>query len=538
MLRCLCLALALLAMASGARAGGPSFLVYSVNEKGRVLLNSTPLDTLTGAFNPQDLDAPKGTDRWTDFVVDGADRYSLRLDGRVEKNGAKLQDLPFFVSTFLWRRLIVDGGAVHALRTDGLLSVNGITVSFKKQGFLFQDLLAQAGRVYVLRADGSVFVDDQPLAVTDFDGTKSKLENKEGKGVFGESLWVRMVANPVSGEFVALRGDGQMQSWAVGDPEPTVLPDLPFPKKAEKLRGGHRYVDLEFSADGTWYVLRRDGRVYSSADVVNELVDYPGKTKTSKKAESFVDLAVLNGDFWAVRWDGELYRGTSTDLQVDLTGKRYVRLALGDTAPDLTDVDNSLPRAAVYSVKAIEGETIALPLLANDLDQAEDQLFVAPHFGELPAGASFDAGTRTVNWPSAGPVGKYSFHVSVDDGTGAPAQVFTYRIRILPVDTSPKNRKPVASKVAPTQVLVGVPFALPILVADRDGDPLTVTPVMGVGAFAQGASYDAMAGTLLWAPQFQDVGKTFAKLQVSDGVATRTLRLKFDVRNPLIFSKR
>ncbi len=527
--------LAALTLAGPAAAGDPPY-VYAFQEKGRLYVEAALLETLPGGYDPKDLFSPKGTSRWTDVAVSGADRYALRLDGLVERNGETLHELPFQIADYLWNKLVVDGDAVHAVRSDGALSVDGAEpLEFPDDGYIFLDVAATGGRVYALRSDGSVFADDQVDAVVDFDGVKSKLETKEGKGVFGDSHWLRLVPDPTTGTLYSLRGDGQMQSWAPGDPAPTVLTSLPFPKQSEKVRGGHRYVDLEFDADGTFYVLRRDGRVWSSADVETELVDWPGRTKTRKRIESFMDLEVMGGQFWGVRWDGRVYAGTSTDLLVDLEGKRYVRLAAGGALPDMASFDNTPAKAAVYKAKGVQGTELRVPIVVNDVDAATDDLDVSVDLSDLPPAATYDAPSRTVVWPAPVATGKFSFDVEVDDGSGEPPASFRYRIRMKPTPGGSKNHAPLVSKVAPVQALVGQELVLPLLAVDPDGDALTVTPVDDQGAFLLGATWDDVAGALRWTPAFADLGKTTARLRVSDGQKTRTAKIRLRVVNPLPF---
>lgn len=531
----LCFALALLGMSRPVAAGGET-VIYAMRERGRVYVNSTLFEILPGKFNLNNLLSPHGPERWTDLAVVGSDRYELRLDGRIEKNGALFLELPFFVSNFSWSHLHVDGTDVYALRTDGVLAFDdGATVEFDKGIYEFYDIAVLAGRVYVLRGDGAVFVDDQTDPVINFQGKKNKLDTDEGKGSFGASIWQRLVTDPTTSVLVALRGDGQLQQWAPGDAEATILEDLPFPKKSEKVRSGHRYIDLEIDAGGTRYVLRRDGRVYDTSLSDEELVDWPGKTKTRKRSEGFVDLALLDGTFMGVRWDGHFFQGLSTDLVVDLPGKRYVRLAASNSAPDQTSFNNSIPVAAVYSAKAVEGMPLSIPLIATDVDKAESDLVITPDLSGLPPGVTYDAGTRTVNWADPGPTGKYTFDVSVNDGFGSSPTVFTYKIDVRSANIGGKNTKPLVSTVAPVQALVGIPFVLPILAVDREGDALTVTPDEGKGAFGLGAVYDDGLGAFVWTAAFENVGKTSARLRVSDGNKTRSLTVKIEVMNPIIF---
>ncbi|MDG2149183.1 MAG: hypothetical protein P8N09_06645 [Planctomycetota bacterium] len=529
--------LVLLGVARFAAGGGES-IVYAMTQKGRVYVNSTLFEILPGKFNLHNVFSPHGPERWTDLAVSGSDRFELRLDGRIEKNGALFRQLPFFVADFSWSNLELDGDAVHALRTDGLLALDsGVTIQYDREIYQFYDTAVLDGRVYVLRGDGTVFVDDQTDPAVKFTGKKNKLDTEEGKGAFGASIWQRLVTDPALGVLVALRGDGQLQSWGPGQPSPFVLESLPFPKKSEKVRPGHRYIDLEIASSGQRYVLRRDGKVYNTTVTDVELVDYPGKTKTARRGEGYVDLALLEGEFMAIRWDGRFYRGLSTDLVVDLEGKRYVRLGTSTSAPDMTNFANSDPVAAVYSAKAVEGLPLSIPLVINDVDRAADELIVVADLSGLPLDATYDEGTRTVNWANPGPKGKYSFQISVDDGFGSSPSFFTYKIDVKPAETGGKVRAPWVSSISPIQVLVGRPYVLPILAVTRDGSRPDVSPKLNKGAFALGATYDEALNALVWTAAFEDVGKTTASFQISNENKSKSLSIKINVVNPLIFGE-
>jgi hypothetical protein len=113
--------------------------------------------------------------------------------------------------------------------------------------------------------------------------------------------------------------------------------------------------------------------------------------------------------------------------------------------------------------------------------------------------------------------------------------VFTYKIDVLPPVTSSKNHPPSVSTVSPVQALVGMEYVLPILAVDRNGDALTIKADEGKGAFALGAVYDESLGAVVWTPVLANVGKTSAKLHVSDGKKKTALTIKIEVNNALIF---
>ena len=99
-------------------------LVYALTEKGRLSINGTILDSLASNFNPDN--ATNLQQRWVGLAVDGADRYALRADGQLFKNGRRLYLLQFQPAIpFQWSAMAVGGGDVFAIRADGLAPTHG-----------------------------------------------------------------------------------------------------------------------------------------------------------------------------------------------------------------------------------------------------------------------------------------------------------------------------------------------------------------------------------------------------------------------------
>src|SRR5688572_7731073 len=94
----------LLLAAPPARAQDPSF--YALNENGALSLNATLMDNLPST-------------KWVSLVVDGSDRYALRDDGFIFKNGVKLYELECEVSgedvnEGDWVGIAFDNGSIWA----------------------------------------------------------------------------------------------------------------------------------------------------------------------------------------------------------------------------------------------------------------------------------------------------------------------------------------------------------------------------------------------------------------------------------------
>lgn len=517
--------------------GGPAVAgtaIYGLNESGALTVNGTLLDQLPTRFDGRSR--AFAHQRWWELAVDGADRYALRRDGLVYRNGEEFDELP---SSALdegtwWNAICMAPGVLYALRADGTLYANGDElVDHPAAGFSFERLACDASHVYALRSDGAVFEDDDSTPRFRFVGGPGLGGAADGAST--PTSWSSLALDPVTGDLYALRFDGELFLGELpsGDEEGERVASLPFPSSDAATED--LYVDLEIGSDGVWRALRVNGRLYAAPGGSTPAVVYPTNDTNSRVADLYLDLAVQGTDFWAMRFDGRLFRGSDDELQLDLVRDRYRRIAIGSVAPDLTYFVNPRPEAASYTVVAVEGETIEIPVLVSDIELPPFDLLVTPLL--LPTGMSFDPGSRTLDWPAPGPVGNAVAVMQVEDGVNPP-RVFRTRIKVVAADTDPaRNQKPSVAKISKARALVGVPFTLPIVAVDRDGDALTLSADTSRGPFTSGspASFDPGTGVLSWTPDFADIGVTTARFLVSDGSSTRALNVRILVVSPLIF---
>lgn len=539
-------------LASVASAGDPPLQLYGLSDKGHVSVGGTRLETLPGGFDPTDFDAPNGAERWSRMAVEDGDRYLLRIDGLVERNGVTLYELPFEVEklTPIWRELDVLDGTVAALRTDGVLAIDGVEIADHEdeKGQVFTDLqLVDMGgatpAAFCLRNDGAVFRDDEATPLFMLQEPDSTFGFADGKS--SDTQWLQLTYQAGSGLVLALRADGRVRSLDPAGPPPPPPPgdeedelppeageavvSFPFVTKKKKTKFGQRHLffDIECTDSDLIRAARNDGRLFGSEDPETIVVDLPGRG--NKVARRYLDLLVVGEEHYVLRRDGAVFSGTD-DRALLRVGPRAVLLAGSAVAPDLTAADPHAPQLGRVHARVVTGEAVELPLFVADVDTPADELAVSVDLGELP-GASFDADALVVTWPTAGEPGVYDVPVTVDDGLAVVKR--TQRIRVVPIHDAPGNKAPLRASYQPVPVLVGVPVALPVLVADRDGDALTVE-LVGGDVFEAGATYDPDAGTLNWTPGLGDVGSTSARFTVSDGETTRKLKVRFDVRAALV----
>lgn len=304
--RCLFAAALVAVSASRAIPAEPYYYVYAQNAPGMLSVNGTTLDDLPGSFEVDGDEIDDFDKGWTGLAVDGARRYSLRFDGVVRTDGAKLYELPY-EGTWVWVSMVVDAGAVYCLREDGIVSVAGRTlVDLPMDGFFFRRIAARSGHAYALRSDGAVFVDDGTVPVYRFRGGPGPASGFPD-GFQGDTVWVAMALHPTLPYLYAIRSDGTIRRGIVTGlgPADVNLPGegvagLPFLYDTDADDDDEYddypllddvYVDLEFLADGTWLAMAGDGRVYSATSGVVPVVDFPGTAL--ELDDAFTDLATL-----------------------------------------------------------------------------------------------------------------------------------------------------------------------------------------------------------------------------------------------------
>ncbi len=511
--------------------------LWALNETGQLTVNGTLLDKLPSKFDedesPEDADLQE---RWASLFVKGADGYSIRLDGRVSKTGAKLYDLAFDnITEHQWIDVVVtDDDAVWALRSDGRLSRNGESVAdFNLGSFLFTDLTTDGEDVYSLRSDGAVYRDNITTKLFAFEAGNFM---GDGEGESDETFWDSLAIDPLDGMLHGLRRDGSVVRGDPADPggegdPPTgeVVAKLPF---GDSATDNSIYVSIAFGADGRWWTIRGGGRVYNEDDVFDEVVDLPGDAEDDFD-EVMRQIIATDTGFLALRYDGRVYDGSGEI--VNLTKDRYSAMQLSTTPPDLTNLKNGKPKVAGYAPKAVTGEAFAFPVLATDTDKAADELVVTADPDSVPPGAVWDDDARTLTWDAPGPAGKYAFKVTVDDGVAKPVKK-TFKINVKDPDTNDaKNRPPQPTKVKGVQVLAGVPFEMPILVRDLDGDDVTVTVDETKEPYTLGATFDPMTNTFAWDdPPLDALGKYKLVFQISDGTKTKKLSVKIKLVSSIL----
>ncbi len=522
-----------LSMALAIPAIAQDDFLYALNEKGTLTANATVLDKLPGKVTS---DPDTFGEVWWKLLIDGSDRFALRLDGRIQKNGAVFDNLDFSsVFEGSWVDFTMADGELWALRNDGALARDGTLVVMLPLGeFFFQGLVARGTDVFSLRSDGSVYKNLDLTPVLQWDGGPGVISGAaEGEDV--DTVWRRIALDPIDNEIYSIRNDGKVARGdpdAEGDPPSGVLvAALPFNTQlntqSQAAVFAELYSAIAFLDDGTFRTLNGRGEIFEEGSYVEPVVNLPGGPLSSS-VQLYVDI--LGGeDFTTLRSDGSLFVGIDEDVVVKLAGKAYRSLASSDSPPDLTQFKNTRPVVTSTKAVALEGQAISIPVLASDVEKTEEDLTFTPDMDTIPAGATWNDSTNTLDWPNPGPKGKYTFKVSVDDGVTKPV-ISKNTVAVKPMDANTvKNRKPVAAKVKKAQALINVPFNLPIVATDLDGDVLSMSVNMDKAPFTEGATFDTNTNTFSWTPSLKDIGKHKVVILISDGVVTRKRGIKLKV---------
>ena len=535
----------MLAMGLTADAVAQTDVLYGLNHNGQVTVNASILDSLKGSS-------------WVDLVVDGSDRYVLRDDGRVDKNGLEEYKIKCKdgegddLDAGLWVGLVEKEGDIWALSAKGYLAKNGVCNFKLNQGdFFFTKLFVgeTSGTVntWALRSDGALFENGTAGQKFQLVGGPGLIPPGSPKGtsapVDGQASDTMWMSGAVSsdGRVYAMRRDGKVfdcQFLATPTPWPgELIADLPFGSSSNSAT---LYADFAFTADDKWWALRGSGKVYNQDNTLNASIEFNGNSSGKQIFVELLPLPVIPGtstdtSFFALRKDGKLFRETQVSAVVELPKSGYGALALSSEAPDLTNHKNALPVVTKYDVQAVTGTAFSVPILATDTDKPLSELTFTvdeslPPFTE---GATYNSMTRTISWDL--PIkGKYKIKIEVDDGVGKIVKkTFKIVVRDPPVNPA-KQVKPRAAKIKGTQALVGVELVLPLQISDQNGDALTVTVDDTVPPFTYGATFDSGTNTFTWTDsELSHIGSYTIQFNISDGIATVKRKVKIKLVSSL-----
>src|SRR5207244_4187023 len=149
--------------------------------------------------------------------------------------------------------------------------------------------------------------------------------------------------------------------------------------------------------------------------------------------------------------------------------------------------------AAIGNKSGTEGSVLTFTVTASDADLGAE----ACSAGGVPAGASFDAATRTFSWtPSFTQAGTYpAVTFTVTDGTAPVSETIAITI-------GNTNRAPVLTAIGNKSGSEGSLLTFTVTASDADLDALTYS----ASGLPAGATFDAATRTFSWTPSFTQAG--------------------------------
>jgi hypothetical protein len=500
--------------------------LYGLNTAGHVSVNGNKINSLPGSYDPNTpLQYPQQA--WRDLAISEDNQFALRGDGLVVSNGVKLWQLSLSTNLWFWTQLQVSGGSFYELRQDGKLAVNKDIVGALPQGnFYFTSLQVVGGATYSLRSDGNVYKNSGTTPLFTFRAGNGL--NGGGDGEENDTIWLTLKRDPTDLFLYALRTDGKLYAGQLLSSASGVELVDSFPFPSSSFNFVDLYLDFDFgNVVDDWIVLRANGKVYRAPNALTEAINFPG----GGSGVFYVDLAVFNNQFFALRSDGKTYSQNSTNVLVKLPGSDYGRIQMSDVAPNLAGQKNIAPAVALYTIPVNTDTPVKLPVIATDVETPTKDLIVTPV--SIPTDAVWDANAWVCTWTTPTNKGNYTFSYIVDDGKGS-AKTYTSKVQVKLPDTDPaKNKPPYVPKISKAGALVGEEYRVYIPLNDPNGDTVTASVDTNSYPFNAGAVYNPVTSEFIWTPAYTDLGKKTAVFILSDGTTTKKLNLKIQVNSPI-----
>jgi hypothetical protein len=519
----------------GLCAGTPAFAgggyLYGLNPGGVMTCNGNKIHSHPSEYSSGDPDT--GYLAWRACNIIGADQYALRADGLFYKNGVKQWKLQYNNPGWLWTDLKHSNGSMYALRQDGGLAVSNDVVAASPVddlAFYYTALEVNGTVTYSLRSDGSVFRNAGNFPVFVFHAGNGIAGFPDGYSL--DTLWIALKIKPGSQFIYALRSDGALYRahLAVGSNTVQYVDSLPFPTLAVEVDYGDLYRNFGFDdATTDWIVLRTNGMVYREGDSLLPADDFEGNGNSS--SDRFTNLAIYGGRYFAIRGDGKVYVEGHADPLLDLPGSDYGVIELTATPPNLPSSKNNAPYVVQYTIPVNTNLPVRVPVIATDVETPTPSLIVITN--AAPTGAVWNATARELTWTAPELKGNHTFSYTVTD-EGGSTKTYKSKIQVKYPDLVPeKNKPPYVPQLKKAMALVGKECRLYIPLGDPDNDPVTVSYVATNFPFSAGATYDTNTSEFVWTPTVLDIAKYTIPFTFSDGVNTKTFKLKLEVKSSI-----
>ncbi|NQU12219.1 tandem-95 repeat protein, partial [bacterium] len=183
---------------------------------------------------------------------------------------------------------------------------------------------------------------------------------------------------------------------------------------------------------------------------------------------------------------------------------------------------NRAPVLTVPGDQAVEpGQLVTFSVSATDPDG--DGLNYSA--STVPAGASFNAATRTFGWtPTTEQTGDHAVVFTATDGSLSDSRSVAVHVSTVAADNSP----PEIEDPGLNATAANTPLTVQATVSDRDNDPITYSAT----SLPAGATIDPDSGLHTWVPTLSQVGGHTSLVLASDGEQTTSVLAPLLVVHP------
>ncbi|MGE4182659.1 MAG: putative Ig domain-containing protein, partial [Limisphaerales bacterium] len=185
---------------------------------------------------------------------------------------------------------------------------------------------------------------------------------------------------------------------------------------------------------------------------------------------------------------------------------------------DVSGLDLPPVLAPILDVQTTAGEAFTVTFAAVDPEGAPLVFWM----DRLPAGATFDAASRTLRWtPGGQQAGVYpDLRLTVSDGVNETSRSFTAVVL-------PGNLPPVFQTAVERTVSEGTTLAFTLRASDPEGDPVR----FGSPNLPAGAVLVPDSGQFLWTPSYAQHGQYDLVFEATDGTSTARQTVRVVVLN-------
>ncbi len=242
------------------------------------------------------------------------------------------------------------------------------------------------------------------------------------------------------------------------------------------------------------------------------------------------ELIVIEEGKAVVRWQTDGNSGQDQAYEFEIVATDAAGAEASIVVIVIVDNINRPPEFSEFQIPSVlEGETVAVPLLAIDPDDPEEILSFQVG-GDFPSGMAIIAGGELLIQPQIGQAGEYNLKLTVVDSEGAKARIkdqLTVTAQNLPPEIQPLQ--PIYNGVAGDLT----PITITLLFSDPNEDLLDVTVE---GDLPVGYQLDKENGSFSWQPtadQFGDYQLVFTISEIDTQEAYQTtVSTQISVLNP------